>query len=153
MQHRDYKTSAEAADLIRAPLAKLYEIQEVPESKAFTPERQPVAVGREYRPQHILPLMMVSDLHRWGVPVPHAVRVVCHIADRCDLYAEIDNVVISFHEIGASFVVGSGRTSIPDLPLEGDCVGHVRFRIVFEMAAYRVAVREAFAPGGELATA
>lgn len=154
MRHRDYLTSIEAADVIGCTRAKLYEIQELPESRLFTPERQPIAVPLDYRPAHIFALMLVNDLHRGaGVPVPHAVRVVAELVGRFDPYAQHDNLVISFHANGASIFAAAERHEVPLLPSEGFGAGPVRYRIVFELDAYREAVRRAFDRGGELEAA
>lgn len=145
--------SGEAADPIGCTRAKLYEFQELPESRVFTPERQPVAVPLEYGPRHIFALMMVNDLHRTGMPVPHAVRVVAELVGRFDPYAQHDNLVISLHANGASIFAGAQRHEVPLLPSEGSGAGRVRLRIVFELDAYREAVRRAFDQGGELEAA
>ena len=127
-------TTLAVADLCRRDKTRLYEVFNTPECQSWLPAKMGIGEGRAFNSRQVMLTMIHADLVRWGLSVPFAGRVVTRIAEELFQAPEADDVTVSFHENGASFVAaGQEHLYLP-------CAGALRFRLTLDLAAYRVAI-------------
>lgn len=133
--------TAAMGDLARISRAKVYETFDTPECAAFLPDKAPIGESRQFNFQRALLFMIHCDLHRSWLSIPAAGRVTCRIGEALFQHPGADRVAISFHENGASLFVADNGDA--DLPSDDMGAGRLRFRVTFDLSAYRDAISAA----------
>lgn len=139
-----YLTTMEAAEAsLSGP--RIYLMQDEPTSESWMPPKVGRGQPRLFNRYQLLLLMLQTDLSRWGTSIPFAGKIVTRIAETLFSHPEAAELAIEFHEVGASFVYGVDRGEQLVRCDAAGAAGPARFRLTFDLDAYRAAVAAAFA--------
>lgn len=148
-----YLTSKDAAEASRCG-PNIYTVHDDVQCKAWLPEMEGRGKPRHYSPNHLLLLMLHTDLTRWHLSVPAAGKLVNRIAESLFFKRNADELVIEFHRNGASFFYAGERRFAGQVREDAaDAAGPARFRVTFDLTAYWKEVNSAFATYGRSAGA
>ena len=102
-------TTSFVAPLVRRDKTTIYQWFNTPECQPWLPAKTGIGESRTFTPEQAVLLMILSDLNRWGVPVPFAGKIVSLIAERLAAEPSAAEVHLQFHENGATFTEAHGQ--------------------------------------------
>jgi hypothetical protein len=128
------------ADLARVSVEKLRLVAECPELAPIVGEKADGSWRLRFNANQTLALLIVSDLARAGVKIPLAAKWVCQIAETMLFNPDAAQVNFEFRAIGMGFFFAGN-----DAPEAASNAGDARFRLTFNVGAYRAVVDRAVA--------
>lgn len=130
-------TTGSLAELMRMPLEPVHQMLPKPELQSILPPPAYNGKPRRFNARQTLLMVMVGDLVRWGVKVPLAGKLVTRLAETLLADPAADTAHIVFHANGASFF------TTDEEPDHAPMTGAERFRLTFNLEAYRAVVDQA----------
>ncbi len=128
-------TTAKLADAMRMPVIPVQQMLTRAEFQSIRPEQQFAGRTCMFNERQAFLMMIAGDLVRFGIKSPLAGRVADRIAESLSFDPNAPTLHIEFRANGASFAFTT------DEPPEAATVaGPRRFRLTFDLRAYRAAV-------------
>ena len=130
--------TSRVADLMSTPLVTLYQMLTKPEIQPVLPPPATNGGTRNFNERQTLLMMLAADMVRSGMKFPLAASWACEFGERLAFNPEASSVHVEFRRSGAMFFFTSD-----DAPEAGEHAGPRRFRMTFDLDAYRAAIRTA----------
>lgn len=128
-------TTPHLADTMHMLTEQVHQMLTRPEFQSFRPDRAVPGKHCRFNERQTLLMLLAGDLVRWGVKAPLAGKIAARAAEVMFFDANAASLNIEFHANGASFTFTS-----PDAPDAASAAGPARFRLTFDLTAYRAAV-------------
>ena len=128
------------ADVARTQIEALRRTISTTEVRRLMPDGDADDRRFRFNDRTALLMMLVADCVRYGMKAPQAGRIVGGIAERLAFDPGASHVHIEFHENGASFTFTSDEA-----PDAASVAGPARFKLTFDLRAYRAVINAALA--------
>ena len=135
-------TTSFVAPLARRDKTTIYQWFNTPGCQSWLPPKTGIGESRTFTAEQAVLLMILSDLNRWGAPVPFAGKIVSQIAESLAAEPNAAEVHLQFHENGATFTEAHGEQPCVLTGVDNGA-GPMRFGLAFDVIAYRAAVQKA----------
>lgn len=133
-------TFSALADTARTQIETFRRIISTTEVRRLLPEGDADDRRFRFNGRTALLMVLVADCVRYGMKAPQAGRIVGGIAERLAFDPGASHVHIEFHENGASFTFTSDEA-----PDAASAAGPARFKLTFDLRAYRAVIDAALA--------
>lgn len=132
------------SDVMYVPLDVVHQWTAKPDLEAVLPPPARKGDARYFNERQSLLMMLTGDLVRSGRKFPQAAKWACRIAEELLFHPEAPCVHVEFRRNGAMFFFTSD-----DAPEAAEHAGPRRFRMTFDLDAYRAAIRTAMSEVGD----
>lgn len=135
--------TSQLADAMRMPIEPVHQMLTRPEFDAFRPDKAFAGKHCVFNERQTLLMLIAGDLVRWGIKAPLAGKIAARAGESLFFDPGATALHIEFHQNGASFTF----TTV-DAPEAAEAAGPARFRLTFDLNAYRAAVDVAMSEQG-----
>lgn len=137
-------TTPKLADKMHMPVESVYRMLTHPEFASFRPDKSYHAKLSLFNERQALLMLIAGDAVRFGMKAPLAGSIAERAAEALAFDPNADAVHFEFRAIGANFAF---TTDEP--PEAATAAGAARFRLTFDIAAYRAVVAVAMSDDDE----